>query len=66
MKLEMKHPRWSMLLGAALLAPTVLGGCKLGPDYVQPPVPQPETYRQPTPSGESIANVCSRTPCFRT
>ncbi len=57
MKLEMKHPRWSMLLGAALLAPMVLGGCKLGPDYVQPPVPQPETYRQPTPSGESIANV---------
>jgi multidrug efflux system outer membrane protein len=46
-----------MLLGAALLAPMVLGGCKLGPDYVQPPVPQPETYRQPTPSGESIANV---------
>jgi len=57
MKLEMKHPGWSMLLGAALLAPAVLGGCKLGPDYVQPPVPQPETYRQPTPSGESIANV---------
>ena len=57
MKLDKRGPFWGTLVAAALLAPTLFGGCKLGPDYMQPPVPQPETYRQPTPSGESIANV---------
>ncbi len=57
MNLEMKLPVRGPLLAAVVMTTVALGGCKLGPDYVQPPVPQPETYRQPTPSGESIANV---------
>lgn len=57
MKLEMMHHCRTRVFRAALLASLLLAGCKLGPDYVQPPVPQPETYRQPAISGESIANV---------
>jgi len=57
MKLEMKCLIGGRILGAAFLATLALGGCKMGPDYVQPPVPQPETYRETAPSGESIANV---------
>jgi len=33
------------------------GGCKLGPDYVQPPVSVPGTWREAVPPGESIANL---------
>ena len=57
MTLEMKGPGRGLLVGAAMVACVALAGCKMGPDYVQPPVPQPETYRHPAPSGESIANV---------
>ena len=57
MKLEMVRSGHGRVIPAALLVTVLLAGCKLGPDYVQPPVPQPETYRQPTPPGESIANV---------
>jgi len=57
MKLELKLLVPGDLRSAAVLVALVLGGCKLGPDYVQPPVPQPETYRETAPSGESIANV---------
>ena len=48
--------RGRRILSASLVT-LLLGGCKMGPDYVRPPVPQPETYRQEAPSGESIANV---------
>lgn len=57
MKLETLTPGRVRLAPALLLSTLLLAGCKMGPDYVRPPVPQPETYRQPTPSGESIANV---------
>jgi multidrug efflux system outer membrane protein len=42
------------LLLAAIVA---VGGCALGPDYERPGVTEPETYRQPVKSGESIANL---------
>jgi multidrug efflux system outer membrane protein len=57
MKVEMKGPARGRLLVAAVVAAAAFGGCKMGPDYVRPPVPQPDTYREPPPSGESIANV---------
>jgi multidrug efflux system outer membrane protein len=57
MTLELSHFRPARLLAIVLLASSALGGCKLGPDYVRPPVPQPEAYRTPMPSGPSIANV---------
>jgi multidrug efflux system outer membrane protein len=57
MKLDMNRPGRGRLLAVSLLASAALGGCKQGPDYVRPPVPHSETYRQPTPAGESIANV---------
>lgn len=57
MKLDMNRPGRVRLLAVLLLMSAALGGCKQGPDYVRPPVPQPETYRQATPTGESIANV---------
>jgi multidrug efflux system outer membrane protein len=34
-----------------------ISGCKLGPDFERPEVEQPVEYRQPTESGESIANL---------
>ena len=40
-----------MALGAAL------AGCTVGPDYERPPVPEHEQYREPNPSGESVANL---------
>jgi multidrug efflux system outer membrane protein len=57
MTLEISRSGSARLVGLSLLASLALGGCKLGPDYVRPPVPQPEAYRQPMPPGESIANV---------
>lgn len=57
MKLEKKTLRSAARIVPPLLVISALTGCKLGPDYVQPPVPQPETYRQPAPPGESIANL---------
>jgi multidrug efflux system outer membrane protein len=54
---DVTRPAWGWLSPALLLAAVVLGGCKLGPDYVQPPVPVHETYREAVPPGESIANL---------
>jgi multidrug efflux system outer membrane protein len=34
-----------------------VAGCTMGPDYVRPPVPEPEDYREAFPPGESIANI---------
>jgi len=51
------HHARSWILPASLLALTALAGCKLGPDYVQPPVPVHETWREAVPPGESIANL---------
>jgi len=34
-----------------------IAGCTMGPDYVRPPVPDPEEYRERFPTNESIANV---------
>jgi multidrug efflux system outer membrane protein len=34
-----------------------MSGCTLGPDFERPEVIQPAEYRQPTESGESIANL---------
>ena len=50
-------PARGWILSAFVLAVTSMGGCKLGPDYVPPPVPVHESYREPVPSGESIANL---------
>ena len=36
---------------------TLVAGCAMGPDYVRPPVPEPESYRETFPPGESVANV---------
>lgn len=57
MKLTRMSPARGPLVTVAALLVAALSGCKLGPDYVQPPVPQPDTYRQEAPAGESIANV---------
>jgi len=57
MKLVTTRPEVRILPGIAILTAISLGACKMGPDYVRPPVPQPETYRQEAPDGESIANV---------
>jgi multidrug efflux system outer membrane protein len=54
---DVTRPAWGWLSPALLLAAVVLGGCKLGPDYVQPPVLVHETYREAVPPGESIANL---------
>jgi multidrug efflux system outer membrane protein len=32
-------------------------GCSMGPDYVRPPVPEPEAYREGIPVDTSIANT---------
>ena len=50
-------PARGWLMIASLTVLPVLGGCKVGPDYVQPPVPVHETYRETVPPGESIANL---------
>ena len=42
---------------ALLLAPTLMGGCALGPDYERPELDVPESYIQPIDEGESFANV---------
>jgi len=34
-----------------------IAGCTMGPDYVRPPVPEPEDYREDFPPGETVANV---------
>jgi len=39
------------------IAALVLAGCTLGPDYVRPPVPEPDDYRQSSLSGESVADM---------
>jgi len=36
---------------------TAAGGCALGPDYARPDLDSPDAYRQPSPAGESIANL---------
>ena len=54
---QVKRPARGRIFPALLLAALALGGCKLGPDYVQPPVPVHETYRESVPPGESIANL---------
>jgi multidrug efflux system outer membrane protein len=40
-----------------VVAALYISGCALGPDFERPEVEQPEEYRQPTESGESIANL---------
>ena len=40
-----------------LLAPAVLTGCALGPDYERPDLETPNTYVQPVEAGESLANL---------
>ena len=57
MNYELTRPIPAWLSPTLLLAAVTLGGCKLGPDYVQPPVPVHETYREAVPPGESIANL---------
>ena len=36
---------------------SLLSACALGPDYEQPQVPVPETYREPAVAGPSFANL---------
>ena len=57
MKLDLARHARILAPCAALTALAGLTGCKQGPDYVRPPVPHAETYRQATPAGESVANV---------
>ena len=45
--------RWSTQF--ALFA--MLAGCTLGPDYQRPELDVPTEFREPKPSGESIANI---------
>lgn len=40
-----------------LLIAVAVAGCTMGPDYVRPPVPEPEDYREDIPADESIANT---------
>jgi len=44
------------LTGIILLL-LIINSCKVGPNYSRAPQPQPESYRQDFPSGESIANL---------
>lgn len=37
----------SLMATSALIAVNLLGGCKVGPDYTQPPAPVAQTYRDP-------------------
>lgn len=46
-----------MRRACSLLLPILLASCTQGPDYVRPPVPEPESYREPVIPGESIANL---------
>lgn len=48
--------RFASLLSVALLA-VMAGACKMGPDYVRPDTPKAETWRVPTSTAESIANL---------
>jgi len=57
MKDHARRPTRAWILSAALVALMAGGGCKLGPDYVQPPVSVPGTWREAVPPGESIANL---------
>jgi len=43
-----------LVLVAAIVA---AGGCALGPDYARPAIDEPEAYRQPSRTGESIASL---------
>ena len=50
--------KFRLIRTAALLAAIMAaGGCMLGPDYQRPEIVAPESYRQPTLTGESIANL---------
>ena len=40
-----------------ILSVLILSGCKLGPDYVRPPIPVPQTWREPVPLDRSLANL---------
>jgi multidrug efflux system outer membrane protein len=57
----MKHnsARRGLLPVAVAMAALSVSGClfKVGPDYEQPDVTEFEQYREPTPPGESIANL---------
>ncbi|MCL7990542.1 MAG: efflux transporter outer membrane subunit [marine benthic group bacterium] len=57
MNVSALRPARASILTASLLLTLATGGCKLGPDYVPPPVPVHETYREPVPPGESLANL---------
>lgn len=41
----------------SLVAAVLLAGCMLGPNYERPEVATPPAYREPVPSGESVANL---------
>ena len=41
----------------ALITVVVLTGCKLGPDYVRPPVQAPETWKEEGQTDATLANV---------
>ena len=40
-----------------ILSVLILSGCKLGPNYVRPPIPVPQTWREPVPMDRSLANL---------
>jgi len=42
---------------AALILLGALAACTMGPDYVRPPVPEPQDYREDFPRDESVANL---------
>jgi len=47
-----------LIRSAALVAAMIAtGGCALGPDYQRPEIENPESFRQPAGTGESVANL---------
>ena len=41
----------------AMLLSLALSGCMVGPDYERPDIESPEAYRQPTESGDTVADL---------
>src|SRR5262245_10237279 len=51
--IEMKRIAY-LLIASGLL---FLSGCKLGPNYVRPPIHSPEAWKGPVPIDSSLANL---------
>ncbi len=45
------------MLGFLIISALMFSGCKLGPDYVRPPVQAPEAWKEAVPIDTSLANL---------